>query len=103
MPGLDEEMVFRAGILACLIAACGNNSKHRRSPLVWPMLITSILFGLVHALNLDPHFHLHFDISTFLDTATFGLIIAALAVNSRSILLPVIVHNLLNVLAFFRS
>jgi membrane protease YdiL (CAAX protease family) len=62
------------------------------------ILVGAVLFGLIHALHVDPALHLHFDATAFAVTGIIGTDLAILTLNSGSIFLPVIAHNLANCL-----
>ncbi|WP_162916178.1 CPBP family intramembrane glutamic endopeptidase [Burkholderia sp. PAMC 26561] len=100
MPGIDEETVFRAGVLGSLVAGRRVTQGDDRWVILGSVLVTSILFGLVHAVTFSTEFRLGFDWLAFVITAVIGTLLALLAINSGSILLPVIVHNLVNCLSF---
>jgi len=100
MPGIDEETVFRAGFLGSLVASRQVTQSDNRWVILGSVLVTSILFGLVHAVTFSTAFRLSFDWQAFVITAVIGTLLALIAINSESILLPVIVHNLVNCLSF---
>jgi membrane protease YdiL (CAAX protease family) len=100
LPGIDEEAVFRAAFLGYLLAAVRNTGTHFRWQAVGAVLTSAVLFGLLHAVTFDASLHLHFDTTAFVITGTFGAGFAVLALNSGSILLPIIVHNLSNCVGF---
>lgn len=96
LPGLDEEAVFRAAFLGYMLAAARGKSVMTAWSVAGPVLTSAILFGLIHALHVDTTLHMHFDIATFAITGAIGVGLAILMLDSGSILLPVVAHNLAN-------
>ena len=97
MPGFDEELAFRGIMIGLLSQVLVSNWKIKKLNLGNPsILITSILFGLIHGLNLDKSFNLSFNISYFLWTFSIGFALGWVFVKSKSILFPIILHNTLN-------
>ncbi|MGI4984601.1 MAG: CPBP family glutamic-type intramembrane protease [Janthinobacterium lividum] len=96
LPGIDEEAVFRAAFLGYSLAAVSRRKTGNFEGLVGPVFANMVLFGLIHALHVDAAFHMHFDIATFAITGSVGAGLAILTLNSGSIFLPVIAHNLAN-------
>ncbi|MCY0386095.1 CPBP family intramembrane metalloprotease [Robbsia sp. Bb-Pol-6] len=103
LPGIDEEAVFRAAFLRYVLAAADGKPCGKGGRAFWrvagPISASAMLFGLVHALHVDAALHMHFDIATLAIAGTVGAGLALLTVNSGSILLPVIAHNLANLVA----
>jgi membrane protease YdiL (CAAX protease family) len=97
MPGLDEEIMFRAILLGLLLISLKDKIKIGKWSLGNPgVLIIGILFGLVHALHFKST--IEFEIYVFICTFLSGYIWSWITVESKSILLPVISHNLTNFL-----
>lgn len=93
LPGIDEEMVFRGILLGLLM----NSLKEKIPFLGNPgILITSILFGCMHALTLEESFQINFEPVYFVQTGFAGYIWAWITIKSRSILLAVLSHNFSN-------
>lgn len=89
MPGLDEELIFRGVGLAMLARGYGGART-------WPgVAVTMVVFGLVHTTALD-HGRLHVNIMPLLYVLPVGLLLAVLRVRSRSLLGPLLAHNLSN-------
>lgn len=102
MPGFDEEIMFR-GILLGLLLTCFKDKiiiKKRTfgNPSV---LFVGLLFGLVHGIGVTNSNKLVFEIYPFLWTFIVGYIWSLIAVESKSILQPIISHNLNNFLQHF--
>lgn len=97
LPGLDEEILFRGVLLGLLMSALKGRGKWIAMPGLW---IISILFGLVHGLQLKDNYSLSFDSLYFLQTGFAGYVWGWITIKSRSILLAIFSHNLSN---FFGS
>lgn len=95
MPAIDEELAYRGimiGLLSqILVDKVGIGNLKFINPSV---LITSIIFGLTHALALGKSFAISFDLFTFLWNFAFGLLVGWVFVRSRSILFPIVIHSL---------
>jgi membrane protease YdiL (CAAX protease family) len=98
LPGIDEEAVFRAAFLGYMLAALRAKQTRPWWGAAGSVFTCAVLFGLVHALHFDPALHMHFDATAFAFTGIVGAGLAILTLNSGSILLPVIAHNLTNCL-----
>jgi hypothetical protein len=96
LPGIDEEAVFRAAFLGYLLAVSRQRGCHSPWNTVGAVITNATLFGLMHAMNVDAAMHFHFNLSAFAFTGVVGAGLALLTLNSGSILLPVIAHNLTN-------
>jgi len=99
LPGIDEEIAYRGimlGILSTvLIKEPKLFNKFKLNPAIW---IVGILFGLIHALKLNKEFNISFDMLYFIQTFFFGVIWSWMTIKSKSILLPMLSHNLVNTL-----
>ncbi|PHQ57642.1 MAG: CPBP family intramembrane metalloprotease [Lutibacter sp.] len=99
LPGIDEEIAYRGimlGILSSILLEKIQVFKiYIHNPSIW---IVGILFGLIHALRLNSEWELSFNILYFVQTFIFGTAWGWMAIKSRSILLPIISHNLSNTL-----
>lgn len=96
MPGIDEEIMFRGILLGLLAAVLKEEMNFLGNPAV---LLTAVLFGLMHAFTLDKNFSLGFEPIYFFHTAFGGLIFGWLTLKSRSILLAILAHGLANFFA----
>jgi len=97
MPGIDEELAYRGIMLGILSSLLNGRLKiinvNSGNP---ALLTTSILFGLIHGLKVKTGFELEFNIFYFLKTSVLGYVWGWMTLRSRSILLPMISHNLMN-------
>jgi uncharacterized protein len=81
--GVMEELVFRLALPAVLLGATGN---------VWVALIVSVLlFGGLH---------IYQGVAGVAGTTVIGLVLLALYLASGSILVPIVVHALIDVRSF---
>ncbi|VAX27428.1 hypothetical protein MNBD_IGNAVI01-1481 [hydrothermal vent metagenome] len=97
VPGFDEELAFRGIMIGLLSQVLVSDWKIKKLNLGNPsILITSILFGLVHGLQLDKDFNLSFNLAYFLWTFSIGFALGWVFVKSKSLLFPIILHNTLN-------
>lgn len=97
MPGFDEEIIFRAILLGLLLTSLNDNIKIGRWTLGNPsILIVNLLFGLVHGIHFKNNFG--FEPYPFFASSLYGYVWGWITIKSRSILLPVISHNLTNFL-----
>lgn len=100
MPGIAEELVFR-GILLGLL-----NKVYNKSIIIWQtpvgcgVIITSVLFGLVHSFNFDSNVF-DFNILYFLSTFTMGVFLAFIKEKSQSLLPGIVCHNLFNLIVTY--
>lgn len=94
MPGFDEEIMFRGVLLGLMCSCLRNDGPTWRNP---ANLIASILFGLVHALNVDG-VSVSFSVSSFIWTGMIGYGLGYMTLKTRSILLGIVAHNLCNFL-----
>lgn len=95
MPGLDEEVFYRGVLLLAMNEAFRSRLSILGAPIGWGGLLTSVLFGLVHALSYgDGAFA--FDEMTFLMTGVPSLILLWLREKTGSLVLPIIAHNVAN-------
>ena len=97
MPGLDEEFAFRGIMIGLLLTFLNVSILIGKIKLINPaILITAILFGLMHGFPLTPNLEFTFDYFSFGYTFMFGILWGWLLLKSRSILMPLISHNLNN-------
>lgn len=95
MPGLDEELFYRGTLLLALNEAFRARTNITGAPIGYGGLLTSILFGLTHALSYEAG-SLDFDLMTFAMTGVPSLLLLWLRERTGSLLLPVIAHNIAN-------
>ncbi|HWW10882.1 MAG TPA: CPBP family intramembrane glutamic endopeptidase [Brevundimonas sp.] len=95
MPGLDEELFYRGVLLLMLNEAFRGPIRILGAPMGWGALISSVAFGLAHALGYsDGGFT--FDAMAMLLTGGPALLLVWLREKTGSLLLPVVLHNFAN-------
>lgn len=95
MPGLAEEIAYRGIAPAILLALM--NRKPRVNGIPWAViLVTSIMFGLWHALSFS-HGHIEFDLMSGLFPFIGSIPGGWLRFKTKSLLAPVLGHSLANV------
>ncbi|MBL0145370.1 MAG: CPBP family intramembrane metalloprotease [Chitinophagaceae bacterium] len=100
LPGIDEEMAYRGIILGLFSTFMQKKLVFGKvvinSPSIW---IVGILFGIIHSLQFDKEWHLAFNLLYFVKTFILGTLWCYMTIKTKSILLPIISHNLSNTLA----
>ncbi|ATQ44351.1 CPBP family intramembrane glutamic endopeptidase, BDIM_20840 family [Caulobacter mirabilis] len=92
MPGFEEEPFYRGLLLLVLCRAFTAEKAFLGVGWSWGAILSCVLFGLAHAFGYsDGGFH--FDAMTMVLTALPSLIAVWLALRTRSVLLPVLIHN----------
>lgn len=98
MPGLDEEFFYRGVLLLMLNEAFARPLRILGAPMGWGALISSVAFGLAHALGYsDGAFT--FDAMTMLFTGGPALLLVWVREKTGSLLLPVVMHNFANAIS----
>ncbi|MCB0497046.1 MAG: CPBP family intramembrane metalloprotease [Cyclobacteriaceae bacterium] len=99
MPGFDEEIAFRGIMLGLLATLLKDRLKLGKISFGNPaVLITAILFGLVHSLHIDKNGSISQNWIYFAQTFLLGWIWGWMTIKSRSILMALVSHNLTNTL-----
>lgn len=97
MPGLDEELAFRGIMLGLLSNTLPSRVYFKNRSLGNPaLLITSILFGLVHSFHIDQGWGFHQNWVEFISTFATGLLLGWLTIKSGSIVMSILIHGLIN-------
>lgn len=92
MPGIDEEIMYRSVLLGLMCSALRTGGAAWRNPAI---IINAVLFGLVHSLTLGDG-ALQFNSVNFIWTAILGYSFGYITIKTRSILIPMLTHNLYN-------
>lgn len=95
MPGLDEEIFYRGVFLLAMNEAFRPRLNVLGAPISYGGLLTSLMFGLAHAMDYDASGY-SFDAMIFLQTGAPSLILLWLRERTGSILLPILAHNIAN-------
>lgn len=96
MPGLEEELAYRGIILGILSQILIPFFKIKQFKINPSILITSILFGLIHSMYIENGFDLTFNSYSFCITFITGYVQGYITILTGSILLPIIGHNIYN-------
>lgn len=97
MPGIDEELMFRAILLGLLLKSFKDKFTIFKINLGNPsVLFVALLFGLVHGIHVSNNLKVGFEFVSFSGSFTFGYIWGWVTLMSRSILQAVVSHNLTN-------
>lgn len=92
MPGLEEEAFYRGVLLFALDRAFLDRKRFLGVEWGWGALLSCVLFGLAHAFGFsDGQFS--FDPLTMALTGVPSVIGVWLVLRTRSVLLPVVLHN----------
>lgn len=92
MPGFEEEPFYRGVLLFALGRAFTSRVSLLGADWGWGAILSCTLFGMAHAFGYA-NGGFHFDATTFALTALPSFIAVWLVLRTRSILLPVILHN----------
>lgn len=95
MPGIDEEMFYRGVLLLALNEAFKSRVDVLGAQIGYGGLLSSLLFGLVHALAYDDG-GFAFNIETFAVTGLPSLILLWLRERTGSLFFPIVAHNFAN-------
>jgi len=97
MPGLSEEPFFRA-LMPILFDRALPGRTWRILGVDWSvgMVIATVWFGLAHGVGLDGG-HVVWSLAAVLSTGVMGLGLAWIYLRTRSLILPILFHNLINV------
>ena len=95
MPSFDEELFYRGVLLLAMNEAFVRRVNVAGAPIGYGGLLTSVLFGLAHALGYSDGAY-EFDPTIFLVTGVPSLILLWLRERTGSLLLPVLAHSVSN-------
>lgn len=100
LPGLEEEAFYRGLLLLALDRAFIGRVRLLGVDWSWGAALSSALFGLAHAFGIS-HGQVSFEPLYFALTAGPSLIAVWVRLRSKSILLPVLMHNFGNAASLF--
>ena len=95
MPGIEEELFYRGVLLLALNEALDGGNRRRFAGIGWGGVLTSVAFGLGHALFYREG-GLSFDAMAFALTGGPALLIVWFRARTGSLLLPILAHNVAN-------
>ncbi len=98
MPGLAEELSYRGVLLALFNKMFTGRVRFLGADIGYGVVAVSIVFGLLHGMAFDSHFKLQFSVPMVTVTGLIGFLLAWLRVRTQSLALPVIVHNVTNLI-----
>lgn len=100
MPGLEEESFYRGILLFALAQAFRGRVRFVGVDWSWGAILSCVLFGMAHAFGYsDGSFA--FDLGIMALTAVPSLLAVWLVLRTRSLVLPVVLHNFGNVISWF--
>jgi membrane protease YdiL (CAAX protease family) len=92
MPGLAEELAWRGLMLALF------DKMFPSRGFSYGMIATSVVFGLIHGVQIGDDLSLHFALDSLAFAAGTGFFFAWLRSRTGSLVLPVVIHNATNVI-----
>lgn len=92
LPGLEEEPFYRGVLLLVLGRAFAARKRVLGVDWSWGAVVSCVLFGLAHAFGFSKG-GFHLDLLTLLLTAGPSFIAVWLALRTRSVLVPILLHN----------
>lgn len=99
LPGLQEELLYRGILLGLLSSIFINPSfKFLKVNFGLATIITSLLFGFAHGININENFSFSFNYFALFRTAFDGFIFALLTEKTKSIFPGIVFHNILNLI-----
>ena len=98
-PGLTEELAFRGILMAMLDRAFVVRRLVLGAHLGWSTVVSSILFGLWHGLDVNAHLHVSLDVAPMVIPLLGGFVLAWCRARSGNILLPFLAHAGMNEVA----
>lgn len=93
LPGIDEEIMYRGILLGLLMSGMKEKVRFVGNP---SLLITAILFGLIHALKMDKELTPSFNFIYFLQTGLAGYAWGWVTIKSKSLVMAILSHNFSN-------
>lgn len=98
MPGLAEELYFRGLLLAIFDRMFAARFRLFGAELGYGAIATSLVFGLGHVVSFDGN-SAHMNYTNGITITVFALFMVWVRCRTRSLVLPVILHNLGNVIS----
>jgi membrane protease YdiL (CAAX protease family) len=102
MPGLAEELAYR-GVLTALYDLLTRDLPNARVRILgaemgYGALTISVAFGLLHGITFDEQLTLQCSLLTVAFTGIVGLVLAWVRARTGSLVMPVVVHNVTNLI-----
>jgi hypothetical protein len=98
VPGLAEELFYRGVALALFDRMFSGRLRLWGAQLGYGAFATSIIFGLGHGLTFDKNLLLHASVISGVSTGLIGFFLAWLRLRTKSLVLPVLAHNAINLI-----
>ena len=98
-PGITEELAFRGILFALLDRAFSKRKRILGADLGWSTVVTAIIFGLLHGLDVDPHFHVSLSVAPMVIPLLGGFVLAWARARSGNLLVPFLLHSGMNEVA----
>src|SRR5208283_242301 len=95
-PGITEELAFRGVLLALLDRAFLARRRILGADLGWSTVVTSIIFGLWHGLDVSSDLKVSLDIAPMVIPMLGGFVVAWCRVRSGTLILPILAHTGMN-------
>jgi membrane protease YdiL (CAAX protease family) len=101
LPGIAEEIVFRGILLGLLNKVFLKRWIVLRTFFGKGLIVTSILFGLVHGLSLNRSWIPDLNSQRFIMTGAMGFAFGIVKEKSKSLIPGILFHNLWNIIAYW--
>lgn len=98
MPGLAEELSYRGVQLAIFNKMFTGRFRLFGAEIGYGAIAISMAFGVLHGLGFDKAFHLQMSPLAAAFTGSIGFVLAWLRERSKSLALPVVLHNVTNLI-----
>jgi membrane protease YdiL (CAAX protease family) len=98
MPGLAEELLWRGILLALLDRMFTARFKLANAEIGYGAIALTLVFALVHGLHFDKTLAVQTDWMNALMAGVTGFALVWLRLRSKSLVLPVVLHNATNVI-----
>lgn len=97
--GIAEELVFRFVFITIILSIFKNN----RFKLYYAVLLSSLMFGLIHLSNTSAGQNLNNTIIQVIFAISLGIFLASIYLYTDCFFIPVIIHALMDILVFAAS
>lgn len=92
IPNLTEELIWRGAMLAVLTRVYGEGRSLLGAPVGWAVVLTSVLFGLGHAVTLDAGGAWGFTLAGGIFATVMGLLMGWIWARTRSLWPAFLLH-----------
>jgi hypothetical protein len=96
MPGFAEELSYRGVMLGLFNRIFTRSVRILGADIGYGPIAVSLAFGLLHGMGFDRQFHLQVSFVTIAVTGTIGFVLAWLKIRTQSLVVPIAVHNITN-------